>query len=32
MGIDEIDPGLTTGLLKVTLCPWLLSAMGVSGT
>ena len=31
-GIDDTDPGLTTWLLNITLCPWPLPAMGVSGT
>ena len=31
-GVDDIDPGLTTRFLNVTLCPWLLPDRGVSGT
>ena len=31
-GIDEIDHGLTTRLLNVTLCPWQLLAMAMCGT
>ena len=30
--VDDIDPGLTTGLLNVTLYPWPLPAISVSGT
>ena len=32
MDVDDIDLGLTTELLNVTLCPWPLPAMVMSGT